>query len=123
MDNNLKISTLAVFGLVAASMGSLGADCSRPMTAEMQPMYSMLDDAHKKMFDSMNCEGQDQAMQMMSQTCAGKNSCKGMNSCKSAKNSCAGQGSCAGTSMGPFKDKNKAVDLANKRMNMMNDNS
>jgi len=45
-----------------------------------------------------------------------------MNSCKSAKNSCAGQGACAGTAMGPFKDKNKAVDLASKRMNMMNGN-
>jgi len=72
MNNNLKISALAVFGLVAASMGSLGADCSRPMTSEMQSMYSMLDDAHKKMMDSMSCEGQDQAMQMMSQSCAGK---------------------------------------------------
>jgi hypothetical protein len=118
MENkNIKISALAAFGLVAASMGSAYAGCTPPTSTQVESLYSQLDAAHQEMFDSLNCESQNEAIQMAS--CKGKNSCKGMNSCKSAQNSCKGQGSCKGTSMGPFKDKNEAVELANKRMQAM----
>lgn len=122
MDKNLKLSALAAFGLVTASMVSVEAapTCKPPTSSQVQSLSSQLDEAHQQMFSQMNCKAQNEAMQMASQSCKGKNSCKGMNSCKSAKNSCAGQGACKGTSAGPFKDKNQAVDLANQRMQALN---
>jgi len=116
MKKEFKLSTLAALGLVAGSMGYAEAACTAPSSAQMQHMNGQLDAEHQETFNSMSCEAQNEAMKMADQSCKGKNSCKGLNSCKSTKNSCAGKGSCKGTSEGPFKDKNKAVDIANKRM-------
>lgn len=79
-------------------------------------LVNLLDAKTKRIFDSLDPEGKALALQLANQSCKGKNSCKGLNSCASDKNSCAGNGSCKGTSKGPFTDKNKAVQVAAKKM-------
>ncbi|MBS0628784.1 MAG: hypothetical protein JSS30_01000 [Verrucomicrobia bacterium] len=122
MKKKSKLATIAALGLVACSMGQVEAadapttECVPPKPADKNKLLSQLDNAHAQMFNAMDCEGQNLALQLANQSCKGKNSCQGLNSCKSKKNSCAGLGACKGQSPGPFKDKNKAVAVANMQM-------
>lgn len=114
----VKLSSLAALSLVTGAMSQGCAKCTEPSSEQTQQMMSQLDRSHQKMYNSMDCEGKNMAMRMVNQSCAGQNSCAGENSCAGANNSCAGMGSCKGTSKGPFTDKNKAVEMANKKMMM-----
>lgn len=122
MKKKSKLATIAALGLVACSMGQVEAqeapstECVPPKPADKNKLLSQLDNTHAQMYNSMDCEGQNLAMQLAHQGCKGKNACKGLNSCKSKKSSCAGLGGCKGTSKGPFTDKNKAVEVANMYM-------
>ncbi len=112
----LKLSALAAMTLVAGSMAQAEARCTNPSESQASSLFSQLDGSHQEMYNAMDCDGKNMAMQMAMQSCAGKNACKGQNSCKTQQNSCAGQGGCKGVSPGPFKDKNKAVDVAQMMM-------
>ena len=114
--DKFKLSSLAALSLIAGSMAQAEAKCSAPSTSQTQSLYAQLDSAHQSMYDSMDCEGKKLAMKLAEQTCAGKNSCAGLNSCATQNNSCQGKGSCQGQSAGPFKDKNKAIDVAQQYM-------
>ncbi|MCE5316591.1 MAG: hypothetical protein LLG04_04415 [Parachlamydia sp.] len=118
MKKKSALITTAAFGLVAGSMGALQAanppTCVMPTQSQISSVFEQLDQAHRDMFNTLDCESQNLAVKWIEQTCKGQNSCKGLNTCKTDKNSCAGQGSCKGTSTGPFKDKNEAVELARK---------
>lgn len=123
MKKKSKLAAVAALGLVACSMATAEAQqhpseqtCTPVKPADKNKLLSQLDNAHAQMFNSMDCEGQNLAMQLANQSCKGKNSCKGLNSCKTNKNTCAGLGACKGHSPGPFKDKNKAVEVASKHM-------
>lgn len=124
MQKKSKLTALAALGLVACSMASAEAQeqqqseqtCTPIKPADKNKLLSQLDNAHANMFNSMDCEGQNMAMKLAQQSCKGKNSCKGLNSCSTKKNACAGLGACKGTSKGPFKDKNKAIEVASKHM-------
>lgn len=121
MSKNVKLTTLAALGLVACSMGSVeGAEeqttCVAPKPDATRKLLAQLDNAHAQMFNSMDCEGQNLAMQLANQSCKGKNACKGLNACKTKANTCAGLGACKGKGPGPFKDKNKAIEVASKHM-------
>ncbi|MEI8301298.1 MAG: hypothetical protein WCG10_06815 [Chlamydiota bacterium] len=114
--NHKKLSSLAALALVAGTVSQVEAKCTSPSTRQMNSMFAKIDLNHQKMYNEMSCEGQNLAMQLVNQSCAGKNSCAGLNSCKTANNSCAGKGSCKGNSPGPFTDKNKAIEVAKKHM-------
>lgn len=121
MNNKSKLTTLAALGLVTGTMGTVEAagpssTCVAPTSNQTKSLFSQLDPTHQQMFNSMDCEGQNLALQLANQSCKGKNSCAGLNSCKSQQNSCKGQGSCKGTATGPFTNKNDAVEVAEKHM-------
>jgi len=122
MKNKSTLTTLAAMGLAVGAMGNLEAanisstTCVAPSQSQINTLFAQLDPMHQQMFNSMDCEGQNLALQLATQTCKGKNSCKGLNSCKTNQNSCAGQSSCKGTSPGSFTDKNKAIEVAQKHM-------
>ena len=92
-----KLIQLAALGLVASTMGGLEAiganiteqiqlaknSCAHscdscgnkqsstctPLTQkEVQPFYAQLDEAHKKIFDSMDCQNQRRALELGMQT-------------------------------------------------------
>lgn len=128
MDKNVKLSTLAALGLIAGSIETLHAApppgmtqdgrpapaCTPATVAQIQSLFAQLDAKHQEMFNKLDCEGQNLAVEMAEQTCAGKNLCAGRNACKTKDHSCRGKGSCQGTATMPFKDKNKAVEVAKK---------
>jgi len=118
MKKKSTLVTAAAFGLVAGSMGTLQAanppTCVMPTQNQINSVFEQLDQAHRDIFNTLDCETQNLTVKWIEQTCKGKNSCKGLNTCKTDKNSCAGQGSCKGTSTGPFKNKNDAVDAAKR---------
>jgi hypothetical protein len=114
LDRKNTLCSLLSMGLVAGGMATAQADCKPPSSMQMQTLFSQIDEAHQNMYNSMDCEGQNMAVKMAEQTCAGKNGCAGQNSCKTKDNSCAGMGSCKGKSPGPFKSKNTAIEIANK---------
>jgi hypothetical protein len=114
LDKKSTLCSLIAFGLVTGGMTSAHAACQPPSSSQMQTLFGQIDDSHQDTYNSMDCEGKNMAVKLAQQSCAGKNGCAGQNSCKSKNNSCAGEGSCKGTSAGPFKDKNEAVDVANK---------
>ncbi len=129
MKRNYSLSSLAAIGLLTATVGcaeaqrtgaavsqapsQAAAQCAKPAASDVQALYAKIDKTHQALFESMDCEGQNMALQAVNQTCKGKNSCKGLNSCATPKNDCAGLSSCKGTTKGPFADKNEAVDVAN----------
>lgn len=123
LDKKNTLCSLIAMGLVAGGMSTAHAACQSPSSTQTQTLFSQINQSHQDMYNSMDCDGQNMAVKLAQQSCAGKNGCKGQNSCKTKDNSCAGQGSCKGKSSGPFEDKNKAVDVANKmyqkRMNSM----
>lgn len=90
--------------------------CKAPSAERTQKLFAQLKPESIQMYNKMDCEGKNLAMEMAEQSCKGKNDCKGKNSCKTDTNSCAGQGACALTSKGPFTDKNVAVQIASKMM-------
>ncbi len=124
MNKKSKLTAVAALGLVACSVVNAqpktadksGVSCVLPKPADKNKLLSQLDDQHAQMYNSMDCEGQNLAMQLANQSCKGKNSCKGLNACATKQNSCAGLGACKGKGKGPFTDKNKAVEVANKHM-------
>jgi len=90
--------------------------CKAPSAERAQSLFAKLKPESIQMYNKLDCEGKNLAMEMAEQSCKGKNTCKGKNSCKTETNSCAGLGTCAKTSKGPFKDKNVAVQIATKMM-------
>lgn len=122
MNKKSKLINLAALGLVASSMATAEAarqsdsECVYPSLNEKRRLLSQLDNRHARMFNSMDCEGQNLALQLSKQECKGQNECKGLNACKTAKNTCAGLGGCGGQAPAPFEDKNQAIEVAYKKM-------
>lgn len=90
--------------------------CEQPSLSQEGKLLSQINAKTRRLYDSLNCEGKNLAIQLAEQKCKGQNECKGLNSCGGARNDCSGKGSCKGTSLGPFKDKNIAVQVAAKHM-------
>lgn len=79
-------------------------------------LLQQLDPVGKATYNSLDPEHKQLALELANQSCQGHNSCKGKNACKTENNSCAGKGGCRGQSKCNFKDKNKAVKVAQQKM-------
>ena len=132
INKKIKLSSLAAFGLIAGTMGTVGAaavnpssECVAPTSEQIEGLFSQLDQAHQDMFNSISCEAQNVALKLAEQK-SGPNTCKGLNACKGSQNDCKGKSSCKGKALGVFKNKNEAIEVAKqaseqaeKRMNSM----
>jgi len=98
----------------------IGRNIPKPMQQQQQiseqELFNSLNKEAKTMYEGLDSEGRELALELANQSCSGNNDCKGLNSCKTDENSCAGEGGCQGQSPGPFHDNNTAVKVAAKHM-------
>ncbi len=101
------------------------AACSEPSQSKRDQLFSSLSKKSQDIYNSLSCEGKNLAMKLAMASPGAPNMCAGLNSCAGGDHGCQGLGSCEGTGSGYFKDKNKAVEvaqkaMANKRSKMLN---
>lgn len=67
-----KLITAAAFVLIAGSMGMLHAaspsTCVMPSGSQIDALFAQLDQAHRDMFNSLDCETQNLAVKMAEQS-------------------------------------------------------
>lgn len=137
MKKNLsRLATLGLMGgLAAVSIPSVAEEskaeiiqtsrCSEPSTSKKDQLFKSLNKKSQAMYNSMDCGVKNLAMMLAMANSGEKNMCAGLNSCSGKDHKCAGMGSCKGTGSGYFKDKNEAIEVAQrhmmlKRSDMMN---
>jgi hypothetical protein len=112
-------------GEAKAEITQTAAVCSEPSQSKTDQLFGSLNQKSKDIYNSLSCEGKNLAMKLAMASPGAPNMCAGLNSCSGGDHKCAGLGSCEGTGSGYFKDKNKAVEvaqkaMANKRSKMLN---
>lgn len=120
MKKKHDLATLALIGISAglivggcqkqAQGQGNGAASAEKMSPDMQAFYNSLSADAKQKFNQLDAQHKMMAVEMMQQSCNGKNSCAGMGGCASGQHTCAGKNSCKGQGGAPVKNANKAVE-------------
>ena len=122
--------SLATLGLMLGSMGQIEAKCTPPTAQQKSELFNEIDERHQQMYNDMDCEGQNQAINLAQQMvsryeCPYNNNNSGSNQGmgprgrgqgqgmgKGQGKGMMGQGMGQGSSTSQASDKNSAVNVA-----------
>lgn len=82
---------------------------SGQLSPDMESFYNRLSTENQKKFMALDAQHKMMAVQMLEQSCKGKNDCAGLGGCRTAQHDCAGKNDCKGQGGPAIQDANRAV--------------